>query len=94
MIGEYLSTGHQGDGGGGHHREGEEEDGSGPSGHSENGHHRSDCAGQQLWEHKVRCQKSSGLQGLYKVLKVWKMLNFNQYVFKVMHMLEFEYIIL
>lgn len=53
-AGEYLSTGHQGNGGGGYHREGKEEDGFGPSGHSENGHYWSHCAGQQLKEHKVR----------------------------------------
>lgn len=52
--GEHLSAGHQGNGGGGYHREGKEEDGFGPSGHSENGHHRSHCARQQLKEHKVR----------------------------------------
>ncbi len=30
-------------------------------------------------------------QGLYKVLKVWKMIKVNCYVFKVRNMLEFEY---
>lgn len=57
FIGEYLSTGHQRNSGGGHHREGEEEDGFGPSCHSENGHHWSHCTGQQLRKHKVRHQK-------------------------------------
>lgn len=54
LIGEYIQTCHEGNSGGGHYREGEEEDGFGPSCHSENGHDWSNCSRQQLRKHKVR----------------------------------------
>lgn len=53
--GQHLPIGHQRNSGGRHHREGKEEDGVGPSGHSEDGHNWSNCSGQQLEKHKVRC---------------------------------------
>lgn len=55
FTGQHLPTGHQRNGGRRHHREGKEEDGFRPSGHSEDGHHWSNCSGQQLKKHKVRC---------------------------------------
>lgn len=57
FTGQHLSTGYQRNSGGGHHWEGQEEDGVRSSRHSENGHNWSNCAGQQFKKHKVRCEK-------------------------------------
>lgn len=53
-TGQHLPIGHQRNSGGRHHREGKEEDGFRPSGHSEDGHNWSNRPGQQLQKHKVR----------------------------------------
>ena len=73
-AGEHLPSGYQGNRGGGHHRESQEEDGVGPSGHSEDGHHGSDGSGQQLWKLKVRTGRLVIGQSHREVLKHYRKL--------------------
>lgn len=53
-LGEYLSSGHKRNCGGGYYWKGKEKDGTRPSSHTEDGHHWKNNTRQQLRQFKVR----------------------------------------